>query len=166
MLVKGQSHYCHIFMFHHLLPLSYNRLIIMTFNFLAHLSWKLKWVFRSPVVHSSVICLSVNFHMFILFSWTTKPISTKLGTKHPWVKRESPALFKWRATPFSKGRYLRNLKIFFSWSTGPISTLHLLHHKLWVSFNQLAQSIPGWRGFNIVQMKGGHGLSQGEIITE
>ena len=132
MLVKGQSHYCHISMLHHLLPLSYNRLIVMTFNFLAHLSWKLKWVFRSPVVHSSVICLSVNFHMFILFSWTTKPISTKLGTKHPWVKRESPALFKWRATPFSKGRF--QPFIFFTRNSGSVSTI-------------LAQIIFGWRGF-------------------
>ena len=42
---------------------------------------------------SSVVCLSVRpsvclktFHIFIFFSRTTGPISTKLGTKHPWVK--------------------------------------------------------------------------------
>ena len=111
---------------------------------------------------SSVVCLSVRpsvclstFHIFIFFSRTTGPISTKLGTKYPWVKgiqvcsneRPRPSqrgdnrelkkinwqllknlllqnhwayfnqfwhkvslgewnscLFKWRATPFSKGR--------------------------------------------------------------
>ena len=46
---------------------------------------------------SSVVCLSIclsvclsvclsTFHIFIFFSRTTGPISTKLGTKHPWVK--------------------------------------------------------------------------------
>ena len=41
-----------------------------------------------PSVRLSV-CLSVrlqNFHIFIFFSRTTGPISTKLGTKHPRVK--------------------------------------------------------------------------------
>ena len=45
--------------------------------------------------------LSVDrFHIFIFFSRTTGPISTKLGTKHPWVKgiqvcsNEGPYLLK------------------------------------------------------------------------
>ena len=32
------------------------------------------------------VVVVVNFHSFFLFSRTTWPISTKLGTKHPWVK--------------------------------------------------------------------------------
>ena len=55
---------------------------------LAHLSWKLKWAFLITCRPSSVrpsVC--VNFHIFIFFSRTTGPISTKLGTHHPWVKR-------------------------------------------------------------------------------
>ena len=42
-------------------------------RFLAHLSWKLSELFWSPFVRG----LSVRF---------VKPISTKLGTKHSWVK--------------------------------------------------------------------------------
>ena len=56
-------------------------------------------VFSSPVLLRSkfVRCpslllslsslLSQTFHIFIFFSRTTRPISTKLGTKHYWVKR-------------------------------------------------------------------------------
>ena len=51
------------------------------FMFLAHLSWKLKWAFLIAF-HPSSVCL---FPIFDFFSRTTGPISTKLGTKHPWV---------------------------------------------------------------------------------
>ena len=82
----------------------------------------------------------------IFFSRTTGPISTKLGTKHPWVKgiqvcsNEGPLPFprgdtcnyeevNGSAMLFIKGDihkiakiHWRNLKIFSSRTTGPIST--------------------------------------------
>ena len=80
--------------------------------------------------HLSSVCPSVclyTFHIFIYFSRTIEPISTKLGTKHPWVKgiqvcsNEGPR-------PFPRGDnyeivkiHWRNLKI-FSRTTEPIST--------------------------------------------
>jgi hypothetical protein len=54
-------------------------------NFLAHLSWKLKWAFLIAGCPSSVYP-SVNFYIFGFFSRTTGPILTRLGTNHPWVK--------------------------------------------------------------------------------
>ena len=41
----------------------------------------------STVVVVVVIVVVKTFHIFIFSSRTTGPISTKLGTKHPWVKR-------------------------------------------------------------------------------
>ena len=55
--------------------------------FLAHLNWK-QWALLINCHLSSVylsICLS--FHIFNFFSRTSGPISTKLGTKHSWVKK-------------------------------------------------------------------------------
>ena len=76
----------------------------------------------------------------IFFSWTTDPISTKLGTRHPSVKEIQVCSNKWpcsfpRAEPLSRFR------------------------------PNLAQSILGWRGFKFDQMKG-PALFQGEIITK
>jgi hypothetical protein len=59
------------------------------FRFLAHLSWKLKWAFLIAFCPSSFcpsICLSVNFYIFDLFSRTTGPILTRLGTNDPWAE--------------------------------------------------------------------------------
>ena len=36
--------------------------------------------------HLSSVCSSVTFHILNFFSRTAGPISTKLGTKYPWVK--------------------------------------------------------------------------------
>ena len=62
-------------------------------DFLAHLSWKLKWAFLITRCPASVclavrlsICLSVNFYIFDFFSKTAGPILTRLGTNHLWVK--------------------------------------------------------------------------------
>ena len=58
-----------------------------------------KYLFSSPELKAqvsfsdhflSIVCLPVcllTFHIFIFFSRTTGPMSTKLGTRHPWVKR-------------------------------------------------------------------------------
>jgi hypothetical protein len=56
-------------------------------QFLAHLSWKLKWAILIARCPSSVcpsVRPSVNFYIFDFFSRTTGPILTKLGTNHPW----------------------------------------------------------------------------------
>ena len=64
----------------------------------------------------------------IFFSRTNEPISTKLGTKHPWVKgiqvcsNEGPCSFS-RGDNYKMVKiHWRNIKIFFSRTTWPIST--------------------------------------------
>ena len=78
--------------------------------FLAHLSWKLKWSFLIACRPSVNSCSPVplgqfqsfsNDEILKIFSRTTRPNSTQLGTF--WGEVNS-SLFKWRATPFSKGR--------------------------------------------------------------
>ena len=51
-----------------------------------------------------VIVVVVNFHIFIFFSRTTGSISTKLGTKHPWVKGIQ-IYFNEGSRSFFKGRW-------------------------------------------------------------
>jgi hypothetical protein len=79
-----------VWMFFHCIIVSVSRLTILslvycylTQTFLAHLSWKLKWAILIAFCLSSVF-LYVNFYIFDLFSRTTGPILTKLGTNHPW----------------------------------------------------------------------------------
>ena len=64
---------------------------IVYFHFYAHLSRRLFWskFVRCRRCHCVivVVVVVVNFSHFFFFSRTTGPISTKLGTKHPWVKR-------------------------------------------------------------------------------
>ena len=64
---------------------------------LAHLSWKLKWAFLIACCPSSVrpSVRLLTFHIFIFFSRTTGPISTKLGTKHPWMMGITVCSNKW-----------------------------------------------------------------------
>ena len=81
----------------------------------------------------------------IFFSITTKPISTKLSTKHPWMKgiqvcsNEGPC-------PFPKGDNYEivkihwwNVKVFFSRTTGPISTKLCTKHP-WVKGIQVCSN--------------------------
>ena len=62
----------------------------LSIQFLAHLNFLM--ASRPSYVYPSVcpsVCLSVNFSYFRLLlqnHWATGPISTKHGTKHPWVK--------------------------------------------------------------------------------
>ena len=53
---------------------------------LAHLSQRLKWAFLINICPSLSSSLLLTFHIFIFFFRTTGPISTKLDTKHLWVK--------------------------------------------------------------------------------
>ena len=76
----------------------------------------------------------LTFHVFI-FSRTTGPILTKLGTRHPWVKGIQVCTNE-RPRPFPIGDnnkivrvYWQHLKIF--WTTGPITNCNSLvfyHH--------------------------------------
>ena len=95
--------------------------------------------------------------MYIFFSRTTEPISTKLYTKHPWVNgiqvcsNEGPHQFQGEIITKKKKKHWGDLKIFFSRNTWPVSI------KL--------QSIHGWREFKFVQIQG-HVRFQGKIIRK
>ena len=78
---------------------------------------------------------------FKKFLRTTWPISTKLGTKHPWVKgiqvcsNEGPHPFP-RGDNYNTAKiHWQNLKIFFSRTTEPISTKLGTKH-FWVKGTQ------------------------------
>ena len=116
----------------------------------------------------------VNLIHFIFFSRTTEPISTKLGTKHPWLKGIQTG-YNYNIAKI----HCRNLKIFFSKTTGTISTK--LRHKAFLGkgdsgspsfskgswlrysknkftkfemfFSRSTLGILGWRAFKFVQMK-------------
>ena len=85
---------------------------VILFIFLAHLGQRLKLAFLIKICPLSVVVVGVvAFHIFIL-SRTTWPISTKLGTMHPWVRgiqfcsNEGPRTFprgdnfKWKHVKF------------------------------------------------------------------
>ena len=67
-----------------------------------------------------------NFKIY--YSWTARPITTKLGTRHPWVKwiqfcsNEGFHPFP-RGDNYEKAKiHSQNLKLFFSRTTEPVST--------------------------------------------
>ena len=103
----------------------------------------------------------VNFYpkyLKIFFSRTTVPISTKLGTKYPWMKGIHVYSNGWPDLS-SRGNnsknvklYWKYLKIFFFRTTGPIST-------------KLGTILPSVKGAQIVLMKGPT-LFKGGIITK
>ena len=81
----------------------------------------------------------------IFFSRTTEPISTKLGTKHPWVKGIQVCSNE-GSRHFPRGDnyeivkiHWRNLKIFLFRTTGPISTKLAIKHP-WVKGIQLCSN--------------------------
>ena len=89
-----------------------------------------------PSVCLSVCCLSIC-NLFTFFTCSPEPlvpISTKLCTKHIWMKG------KWRALSFSKGSWLQNSEITFT------KFRNLLYQKHWANFNQTwhKESL-GWR---------------------
>ena len=91
--------------------------------FLAQLSWKLKWASLIACCPSSIlasfhpsVCLSVypsaNFSHFHLLRRTTRPISTKLGTKHPLVKGNQVCSNEWpRLFPREDNYKIRKKKL-------------------------------------------------------
>ena len=78
----------------------------------------------------SSVSPSVTFHIFNFFSRTIGPISTKLGTEHPWMEGIQVCSIEWpRPSPRGDDSeiiklYWKYFKIFFSRTTGPISTKH------------------------------------------
>ena len=114
-----------------------------------HLSRRLMWAFLIKICPLSVVVVAVvvvvNFSHFHLFCRTIGPISTKFGTKHPWVKwiqvcsNEGPRLC------FSRGD---NYKI---------AKIHWRNLKIPEQLSQfqpnLARCILGWRGFKFVQWR-------------
>ena len=77
-----------------------------TKRILAHLSWKLKWAFLIACHWSSVcpfIRLFANFSLFQLFLLNNWADFNQIWHKATLVKSDS-SLFKWRVTPFFKGR--------------------------------------------------------------
>ena len=92
-----------------------------------------------------------------IFSRTTGPISTKLSTRHPWVKeiqvcsKEGPNLFP-RGDNYEKAKHIDEIKKIFSLrTTYPIST-------------KLGTRLPWLKGIQVCSIKGP--LFQGEIITK
>ena len=75
-------------------------------EFLAHLSWKLKWDFLITFCPSSVrpsVCLSVNFshfHLLLQNQWA----NFNQTWHKAFISGGNSSLCKWRATSFSKGR--------------------------------------------------------------
>ena len=78
--------------------------------------------FRKPLTNKTIRHEKLKW----FFSRTTEPISSKLGTKHPWVTGIQVCSNE-RTTPLSKGILGWNIKNtwtnskIFSWTTGPIS---------------------------------------------
>ena len=97
------------------------------------------------IVHRRCRCPCRMFHILIIFSRTTGPFSTKLGTKHPWVKR-SQVCSNEGLYPFSRGdnyitneRKYWNLTLSFSRTTRPVSTKLGLKHP-WVKGIQVSSN--------------------------
>ena len=110
---------------------------VKSFNILAHLSWKLKWAFLITCCLMSVclsVCLSVRPPVCKLFTFLSS-YPEPLGKFQPNLTQSIPgwrdsSLFKWRATPFPKRRWLGNNK-------NKLTTFkNLLLQNHWASFNQ------------------------------
>ena len=134
--------------------------------FLAHLSWRLKWAFIISSRPSSVylyVCLSVrtsvNLSYFRLL--LKNPWANFIQTLHKsFLDNGNSSLFKWRVTPYSKRRQLRNSekihwsidKNFFFRTTALIST-------------KLSTNHPWVKGIQDCSMKGPP-FSKGRYIYE
>ena len=87
--------------------------------------WFLITFFRAFLI---TVCLTLNFPHFHLFSQNTTQISTKLGTKQPWVKRiqvclnEGPPIFPRRDNNKIAKIHSKFKKIFLPRTKGPMLT--------------------------------------------
>ena len=120
---------------------------IVTFPFLAHLSWKLKRAFLIACRPSSVWPsgrLAVNFSQFNLLLQKHFANFNKTWHKAS-LGEEDSILFKWRVKPFS---------CLFSLTKSQNTLRKFSSPEPLCQFQpSLAQSILGWRGFNFVQIK-------------
>ena len=128
--------------------------------FLAYLNHRLKWSFLmkmrplSVVDFVGVVGVVETFHIFIFLSRTTGLISTKLGTKHPWIKgikiysNEGPHPFPREDNYEIVKIHWWNLKI-FSRTIAPISI-------------KLCTKHPPVKGIPVCSDEGPHPFSRGE----
>ena len=130
--------------------------------FLAHLSWKLKWAFLITC-HPSSVCLSVcpsirlsvnfsHFHLLLQNHWA--------NFNQTWHKASlgegNSSLFKRRALPFSKGRYLRNIKNTLT----KFKNLLLQNH--WANFPHIVTMHPWVKGIQVCSNEGPRPFPRGD----
>ena len=97
----------------------FGRILKRPHRFLSQLSWKLKCAFL--IARLSVHLMWI-FHIFILVSKTTGPMSTKFDTDHPWVKGIHTFKMKGHGIITKHQNTWTKLKTTFSITTEPIST--------------------------------------------
>jgi hypothetical protein len=122
-------------------PVNFHSKLWALFKFLAHLSWKLKWTILIAGC-PSFVRPPVNFYIFD-FSRTTGPISTRLGTYHPWGEG-LPVSSNEGGRPSSRGdgservkmHWIFFLKILFSRTSWP-NSIKLGTNWSWVKETQV-----------------------------
>ena len=100
---------------------------------LTHLSWRLKWAFLIKICPLSVVVINGR---------TTRSISIKLGTKHPWVKGNQVCSNK-GPCPFPRGNNYDIAKIHLQ----IFKNLFLNNH--WTNFIKLGTNHPWVKGIQI-----------------
>ena len=132
------------------------------------------------LAHLSLI-IKLTVHIFIFFSRTTRPISTRYSTKHPWVignqvySNEGTRLFpREDNNQIAKSiaqikNFLQNLLVSFK------QTWHKVSLGKWMQNcsneeprqvqTKLEQSILEWKEFQFLQVKD-HAIFQSEIIMK
>ena len=104
-----------------------------------------KWK-ATPFSKDNYKIAKIHWQNLQIFYRTIGPISTKLGTKHPYVK-QIQVFWNEGPSPFPKGDNDKIAKIHW-WN------LTSFPEPLYQFQTNLAQSILGWKGFKFVQMKG------------
>jgi hypothetical protein len=114
-------------------------------------------LFWSPIVRRQSVCLSVNFYIFD-FSRTTWPISTRLGTNHPWVEGTQVCSNE-GDIPSSRGDNSKRVKIIWKILEIFFSRTRKTN---WI---RLGTNYPWMKGNQVCSNKGS-GPLKGEIITK
>ena len=132
------------------------RFLFFIFMFFVAFFIKICLLSDVSVVSVFVVVIVINFsHCHLLL----QNHRTKLGTKHPWVKviqdssKEGPALFQ-------RGNKNKIAKI--HWNTLKVPS-QLQNHFCKFQLN-LTQSIPGWMGLQVLQVKGCLFLEKENVI--
>ena len=114
-------------------------------SFIVHMFPKNFILLRTIFPYNTTMLLNWQWHSRI-FSKTTGPISTKLGSKHPWVRRTQFLLYE-GPRPSSRGD---NSEI-----TNTLMTFKNLLPN-WASFNALDTNYPWVKRIQIYINKGSH----------